>query len=166
MTAVGNETRIAGNETGCLVCGTQLEVRSTGRPRRFCTSAHRVAHHRRLKHLNRGSKKEFDRLAALERLHEGMTDLRPVRQAHMLRRLADAAEPLERLVEEVEPCAWAVDDLDVSDALYRLADARETIARLVELADLADDLASLVDTVRDLRALEHALAEELDEASA
>lgn len=35
------------NLTQCLKCGTPLQIRHTGRPRKFCSDACRAAHHAR-----------------------------------------------------------------------------------------------------------------------
>jgi len=192
MRAGGNETRLACNETHptrndstCLLCGELLEVRPTGRPRRFCSTAHRVRYHRlrsrsdsaaagigdaavtgprRPAPPRRGSSRPAE---VLRDLADNLESLRPTARVAELRHLAAYAQDVEALLDTIETSAWALHEFaDVSHDLERLEDHRHTLERLLELDDLADDVERLTRGLRDARAKRDELlwaAEELEE---
>ena len=170
-----NETRSSGNETPprcqgatCAMCGVPLQRSVTGRPRRFCSPAHRVRYHR----LHRPSapvhpegpqpsleSNRPTRIDALQELNDRLDDLRPPTGAGRLRHLAEMAENLSDGLEDIGRYLWALepDDMHLADLVGTfLSDHHHTLRRLVDLHDLAHDLEALV---RDLR---HALRRKSD----
>lgn len=194
MSADGNETRLACNETSrpcnestCLLCGAPLEQRPTGRPRRFCSPAHRVRHHRL---RSRSDIAAPDAGAAevagpqqpdpprqdtgepaevLRNLADELEDFRPTARVAELRRLASYAQDVEELLDTIETSAWALHDFTgVGYDLECLLDHRHTLQRLSELDDLADDIERLARELRAARDLRDELfwaAEQCDQAN-
>ena len=167
-----NETAAGCNERACLLCGTPLEVQSTGRPRRFCSTAHRVRYHRLRKRGDRAEaspaatappaqptlvsspsgRGRGERLEALRKLAGVLDGLRPVGRVAELRRLAEYAGDLLAELDGIAGVAWALDELgEVAWALERLQEHRRTLDRLVELDDLADDVDELARCLRQAR---------------
>ena len=179
-----NETAAGCNERACLLCGMPLEVQPTGRPRRFCSTAHRVRHHRLRKRADGAEpsaaataapaqptlvsppsgRGRGERLGALQELAGMLDGLRPVGRVAELRRLAEYAEDLLAELDAVAGVAWALDELgEVAWALERLQDHRRTLDRLVELDDLADDVDELARYLREVRRHRDDLDGELEE---
>ena len=147
-----NETRLpgskVGNETRCLLCGAPLVSVATGRPPKFCSTAHRVAFHRQPRVPEKSRR---DRAKVLWEIEDNMEQLPRLQGATKLRRLAENAEEVIYFLDNTAEVDWALDDLsDVADALFDLRHHRRTLDALVGLDDLADQLE---DVARTLSAL-------------
>ena len=167
-----NETRgPSGNETRCLHCGAPLMPARTGRKPKFCSAAHRVAHHRHRR--RRGSLEAVPTTAVgsrshadtLDELEEAISALPPVRGAATLRSLAETADELAVFLDHAAEAEWAVVDLpDVVDCLHDLGRHRDTLGDLSGLGFLADELDGLAHAVRALRRRRDELVDAADDA--
>ncbi len=176
MTHVCNETRPSCNESACLLCGVSLEVRSTGRPRLFCSSAHRVRYDRLRQRSDNARPGDAsaavpappslapprhsraERIEALSELADTLEDFRPSGRVAELRRLSEYAEDVRLVLDTIETNAWVLDDLaHVAYALESLQEHRKTLDRLSELDDLASDVETLARDFRDAGRLQEDL---------
>lgn len=161
---VRNETQGAGNGTSCLVCGAQIQQAATGRPARFCSSAHRIQHHRRRRReaevtttsdvpssptVNPVS--TLQSAAALEDLADMLEQRSTLPGAAALRHLAEEAVGLETLLETIEPAIAASPDHDVASTLQDLCEHRNQLSRMADLDDLADAVTEFNRAVRSAR---------------
>jgi hypothetical protein len=156
-----NETRLSGtkvgNETRCLLCGAPLVSATTGRPPKFCSTAHRVAFHRQ-QHVPKKPRpaldepKRRDRAKVLWEIEDNLEQLPRLQGATKLRQLAEKAEEVACFLDNTAEVDWALDDLpDVADALFDLRHHRKTLDALVGLDDLADELEEVARTLSALR---------------
>ena len=179
-----NETAAGCNERACLLCGIPLEVQPTGRPRRFCSAAHRVRYHRLRRRAHKAESSAAataapaqttfvsppsrrgrgERLEALRELADMLDGLRPVGRAAELRRLGECAGDLLTELDAIAGVVWALDDLDeVRGALEHLQEHRCTLDRLVELDGLAEDVDELARCLGEVRRRRDELADEIEE---
>ncbi len=167
MAAACNESRAACNGSSCVLCGVPLKAQSAGRPRRFCSPAHRVRYHRLQKRAGRAGSKAAasppsspppphrgrdEHIEVLRELADTLEDLRPPGRVAGLRRLAEYAEDLLLVLDTIEESAWAIGGLpDVVHQLEALAYHRCTFQQLADLDDLAADVEELAHAVRNAR---------------
>ena len=156
MDTLGNETTPRCNETTCQLCGARLELKPTGRPPRFCSTAHRVRFHRLRARSNKAAVPDTPtaqgRHDALYELATVLEDLNPSLGVAGLRGLADRADELVFVFDAIAELAWVLDDHDeIACALDNLQHHRSTLERLCELDDLADDVAELTANLRAVR---------------
>lgn len=156
-----NETRLpgtkVGNETRCLLCGALLVSAATGRPPKFCSTAHRVAFHRQQRAPEKSrpaldEPKHGDRAKVLWEIEDNLGQLPRLQGVAKLRQLAEKAEEIAYFIDNMADVDWALDDLpDVAEAFYRLRQHRRTLDVLVSLDDLADELEEVARTMSALR---------------
>ena len=140
---VRNETQGAGNGTSCLVCGAQIQQAATGRPARFCSSAHRIQHHRRRRREAEVTTTSdvpssptvtpvltLQSAAALEDLADMLEQRSILPGAAALRHLAEEAIGLETLLETIEPAIAASPDHNVASTLQDLCEHRDQLSRM------------------------------------
>lgn len=164
----GNETIRARNETTCRVCGVPLRRTGTGRPPKYCSSAHRVRFHRQhaaespIDVPSVSTDREpnpVERQVALETLACELEDLNALRGVGQLRRIAEAAADLDHALDCIDESAWALGDSDeIVSAVEACQDYRPTLLQAMALDDLADDLAGLGRAIRTLRGLDDNLS--------
>ncbi len=177
----GNDSQGARNDRRCLMCGTQLAESRRGRQRKFCSTAHRVAYHRRKKRpstvqpapstvppaISTPPCGPTARWRALEAVLDAIDDVESLGGAARLRQLAERADQVVHLVDEVRAQSWALDDLDdigpALDTLTWLGTSASTVAELDDVADAVDELALAIREIRRHRAeLEDAVNEARD----
>lgn len=140
MSTPRNETLTPCNETTCQLCGGALEAKPTGRPRRFCCSTHRVRFHRlRARAEEAESKPTVPAVSA------------PATQAKRRRGKQDRINALAELatvLEELQPSVHVA-------GLRRLAERAEELACVLdtieELAWALDDLDEVACTLENLQ---------------
>lgn len=174
MDRMSNETPPGCNESParpladrCPVCDVVLERRRTGRPRRFCSPAHRVRHHRQRAALSSAEPPHVfvaatvrppptceERVDALEKLGDWVTYLDPLPSVAPLQRLADYAANLVGELEAASASEWVLDEEDCpdfADDLDQLRDQHALLHRLADLEDLVLDAREVATILRRLK---------------